>query len=60
MYILYIMERCLFFLLYTFKKAINCYKGKVALPKGALRFRGIFENRCASFIEFVFSSIVFI
>ena len=58
MYIIYIRVRYCFSLVYTSKMAIKCYELKVDVQKGALRFRGKYDNRCVSFIHFKLSSII--
>ena len=40
----------------TFKKAIKNFEVNVDLQKGAMRFREKFDDICASFIHFTFTS----
>ena len=60
MYIIYIRERYCFSLLCIFSKAIKNVEVHVDVQKRVLEFRGKFDNRCVSFIQFTFSSIVVI
>ena len=36
----------------TFRKAIKNFEVKVDVQKGALRFKGKFDNKCVGFIQF--------
>ena len=60
MSITYIRERHYFFLVCTFKKAIKNDEVKADVQKRALGFRENFDNKCVSFIQFMFSFIVVI
>ena len=60
MYILYTRERCYFSLVCTVEKAIDVFKVKANVQKGALRFQEKINNRCVDFIQFTFPSIIVI
>ena len=49
-----------YFLVCTFRKAIKNFEVNVNVQTGPLRFREIIDSKCASFIKFMFSSIVVI
>jgi hypothetical protein len=53
-------ERYYSSLVCTFREAINFFEVKVDVKKGLLRSRENIGNRCVSFIEFTFLSIVII
>ena len=59
-YVIYIRERYYFSLVYISKKVVNFFEVKVDVQKGPLGFREFFYNNCASFIQFMFSSIIVI
>ena len=50
----------LFSLVCTFRKAIKNFEVKVNVQKWDLRFRARLENRCVSFIQFMFSYVIVI
>ena len=58
MYILYARERYYFSLVCTFKMRYLDFEVIVGVQKEALRFRVSIDNRCASSIQFMFSSII--
>jgi hypothetical protein len=40
------------------KKGAQCFRVKVDVQKGTLRFKGKIDKRCVCFVQFMFSSIV--
>lgn len=56
MYIVYIRDTHRFSLVCMFNKALKNLQVKEDVQWGALRFREKLDKRCASFIQYIFSS----